>query len=449
MGNRRKNAVSATCLLVSAATVAFAAVGATATAQAAGTVKVLAQGNANLGSVFYGGVLIETNGKVYATATDGATSGNGSVLQLMPPAAGKTVWTETVIHRFAGFPSDGQNTQAALIKDKAGALYGTTTGGGANNQGVVFKLIPPAAGQKVWKETILYNFGAKAHDASQSRAPLVADAKGNLYGLTIYGGASTRCSTGCGTVFKLTPPAAGKTVWTETVIHSFGTGANDGQLPELGGLILNAQGEVFGTTGNGGKFGSGIAFKLTPPAAGKTAWTETILTNFGGGAGGNVGGATGGLVFDKTGALYGALTGGGTGFGSVYKLTPPASGKGAWKQAELYAFKTFDDCNHPQASLIVDRAGTLWGTAQYGGKTPPASRVAAGCVFSVKPSGASSKETIVYTFTGPSGGVPLQGSMPYAALAADAKGNLFGTTISGGAHSLGTVFELTGSGYLK
>ena len=328
-------------------------------------------------------------------------------------------------------------------------LYGTTNGAGADNQGVVYQLTPPAAGQKLWKETILYSFGAKVHDASQSRAPLVLDAKGNLYGTTTYGGTSKRCGeTGCGTVFKLAPPAAGKTVWTETVLHSFGATAKDGTLPETSGLILNAKGEIFGTTGNGGTYGAGTAFKLTPPAAGKTAWTETILTSFGSNGGSNDGGATGGLVFGKTGALYGALTGGGAGNGSVYELTPPASGNGAWRQTELYAFKSFDDCMNPQATLVIDNAGDLWGTAQYGGKVPP-SRKAGGCVFSIKPAGGNSKETIVYTLSGPTNGGLTQGAEPWAAVTPNAKGDLFATTITGGVHSLGTVFELGGSGFEK
>lgn len=444
MGSRRKSL----CLSISVLT--LATIGLPMGAQA-GTLKVIANGNSTTGSIFYGSVLLGAGGKLYVTATEGGPSGNGSVLVFTPPAAGKTAWTGAVIHKFLGLPSDGKTSQAALIADKAGALYGTTTSASADNQGNVFKLTPPAAGQKVWKETILYSFGTKVHDGSQSRAPLVADAKGNLYGTTIYGGTSALCGTGtgCGTVFKLTPPAAGKTAWTETVIHSFGTGAKDGRLPELSPLILNAKGEIFGTAGNGGTFNEGVAFKLTPPAAGKTAWTETILTNFGaGGVGGNDGGSVGGLVFGKTGMLYGALAEGGTGFGSVYQLTPPASGNGAWKQTELYGFKEFDDCNNPQPSLIIDAAGTLWGTAQNAGKVPP-SGVAAGCVFSIKPSGASSKETIAYTFTAPPGGSPRQGSMLFAALVADAKGDLFGTTISGGAFSLGTIFELTGSGFAK
>ena len=434
--------------LVSAAAIAFATTGLSATARATGTVKVLAAGNSTTGSVFDGGVLVEANGKVYATATDGGTSGYGSVIELTPPAAGKTVWTETVIHRFAGLPKDGQNPQGGVIEGKGGVLYGTTNGAGANNQGVVYRLTPPAAGKKLWTETILYSFGAKAHDASISRAPLVLDAKGNLYGTTTYGGTSNRCNGTCGTVFKLAPPAAGKTAWTETVIHSFGATAKDGTLPETSGLILNATGEIFGTTGNGGTYGAGTAFKLTPPAAGKTAWTETVLTSFGSNGGSNDGGATGGLVFGKTGVLYGALTGGGTGNGSVYELAPPASGNGAWKQTELYAFKSFDDCTHPQATLVVDKTGDLWGTAQYGGKTPP-SRQAAGCVFSIKPAGANSKETIVYTLSGPTNGVLTQGAEPWAAVTPDAKGDLFATTITGGAHNLGTVFELSGSGFEK
>jgi len=415
----------------------------------AAAVGVIANGNSTSGGTYYSSVLLGPGGVLYAVPTNGTSLGHGSVLQFTPPAAGKTIWKQAILHKFTGYPHDGTNPQGSVIADKAGNLYGTTTSGGLNNQGVVFKLTKPAAGKTVWTETILYNFGLNKNDSSQSRAPLVFDAHGNLYGTTIFGGGSARCGdTGCGVVFKLAPPAAGKTAWTETILHRFGATATDGTLPELSPLIVDAKGNLYGTTGNGGKYNRGTAFKLAPPAAGKTVWTETILAQFGSGVNGDVGGASGGLAMDKAGALYGALSGGGTGFGSVYRLTPPAAGKTAWTLASLYSFQTFNDCNYPNSSLIIDRNGTLYGTAPSAGRTQPAPGLSNGCVFSLKKSGAKYLETVVYTFTSTPPTPPAKGASPQDALVADAKGNLYGTTNSGGAFQQGTVFKLTGSGFV-
>jgi uncharacterized repeat protein (TIGR03803 family) len=123
--------------------------------------------------------------------------------------------SETVLYNFKG-QSDGANPQGGLIADTEGALYGTTVKGGSHNQGTVFKLTPPAAGQTQWTETVLYSFTGAA-DGGTPVAALIFDTHGALYGTTQSGGSSNNA----GTVFKLTPPAAGKTQWTETVLHTF------------------------------------------------------------------------------------------------------------------------------------------------------------------------------------------------------------------------------------
>jgi uncharacterized repeat protein (TIGR03803 family) len=440
---------SARTLGLSASALAFSSAMLPASAYAA-TAQVLANGNNNTGGIYYSSVLLGPGGVLYAVPTEGTNAGHGSVLQLTPPAAGKVAWKQTVLHKFAGYPTDGANPQGSVIADKAGSLYGTTTSGGANNQGVVFKLTRPAVGKTVWTKSILYSFGTVKNDTSQSRAPLVFDSKGNLYGTTIYGGGSTRCgSTGCGTVFKLTPPAAGKTKWTETILHRFGSTATDGQLPELGALVINSKGVLFGTTGNGGTHAQGTAFELTPPAAGQIVWKETILHSFGGGVGGDDGGSIGGLVMDKTGALYGAAAEGGTGFGAIYKLTPPAAGKTAWTETSLYNFQKFNDCNYPGSALIIDKTGALYGTAPDAGKVQPAPGLSDGCAFTLKLAGGKWKETVIYTFTSTPTKPPRQGATPEAALIADTHGNLYGTTNVGGAFSEGTIFKLTGSGFAE
>ena len=148
-----------------------------------------------------------------------------------------------MLYSFQGRP-DGVAPLAGLIADKQGALYGTTTGGGTVNNGTVFKLTPPAKGQTVWTETVLYGFKGGS-DGGYSDAGLIADNSGTLYGTTNGGG----IGNDAGTVFKLTPPAKGQTTWTETVLYRFCSLPNgsDGVTP-LAGLIADKQGALYGTT---------------------------------------------------------------------------------------------------------------------------------------------------------------------------------------------------------
>jgi uncharacterized repeat protein (TIGR03803 family) len=198
------------------------------------------------------------------------------VFKLTPPAPGLTRWTETVLYSFAG-TGDGCIPQyGRLIFSSKGALFGTTRGttrviGAAS--GTVFKLKPPAPGQTLWTEKVLYSFKGGS-DGSQPWAGLIFDSEGALYGTTYFGGPKN-----FGTVFKLAPPAAGQTEWTETVLHRFhGVAGGDGENP-AGGLVFDSAGALYGTTLAGGAISLGTAFKLTPPAAGQTHWTETVLSD--------------------------------------------------------------------------------------------------------------------------------------------------------------------------
>jgi uncharacterized repeat protein (TIGR03803 family) len=171
-------------------------------------------------------------------------------------------------------------------------------------------------------ETVLYRFTGGS-DGSDPRGGLIADKEGALYGTTRKGRNGISCGGDCGTVFKLTPPAEGQTAWTETVLYRF-TGGSDGREP-FAGLIAGQQGALYGTTirggtGNGGS-GFGTVFKLTPPAKGQTAWKETVLYRFTGGSDGSE--PIAGLIADKEGALYGTteVGGGNNNNGTVFKLT--------------------------------------------------------------------------------------------------------------------------------
>lgn len=258
-------------------------------------------------------------------------------------------------------------------------------------------------------EIILYNFGSFPLDGGGPRAGVVLDKKGNLYGTTEGGGTYDG-----GTVFKLTPSGV------ETILHSFGGDSEDGAFP-FAGVILDAQGNLYGTTASGGAYNRGTVFKVTPSGQ------ETILLTFGGSVFGSNPWA--GLIFDKHGNLYGTTRAGGQyGQGEVFRLTP---------SGEVRTLHSFDKYNgdgaDPQAAVVLDTQGNLYGTTTSGG-----AYFYEGVAFKLAPSG---EETILYNF-GRGGG----GARPEAGLVLDAEGNLYGTTFQGGDHSGGTVFQLTPSG---
>jgi uncharacterized repeat protein (TIGR03803 family) len=222
----------------------------------------------------------------------------------------------------------GANPNGPLIADAAGNLYGTaTTGEGYQGLGGVFKVTPAGVA------TVLYTFTGANSDGFLPfyTAGLVADAAGNLYGTTQYGG-----TFGWGTVYKLTPPVAGSNTWSETVLYSF-TGGNDGAYP-VSSLILEAKGNLYGTTPFGGssgfgQIGSGTVYELTPPSTGST-WSETVLHAFVGSDGARPISA---LTADSAGNLYGTTAlGGSTNLGTVFKIVLPATFNGIPGQSNCY-----------------------------------------------------------------------------------------------------------------
>jgi uncharacterized repeat protein (TIGR03803 family) len=283
----------------------------------------------------------------------------------------------------------------------------------------------------------LYNFNGKSGSQPDSR--LIFDANGALYGTAFYGGASqTNTVSGYGVVFRLTPPASGTGRWTETVLHSFMGGLSGGRYP-MGDLVMDAQGALYGVVEMGGPHGGGYAYKLTPPASGTGAWTQTVLHGFGASSDGN--NPVGGLVFDTHGALYGTASyGGAGGYGIVYKLTPPVSGAGAWKETILYSFKGQPDGSYPFGSLLIDASGALYGVTLWGGDTVTASNY--GTVYKLTPSGTGTwTETVLHSFKG---ATVLDGAWPHGGLIFDKSGALYGVTSSGGVpmYNNGTIYKL-------
>jgi uncharacterized repeat protein (TIGR03803 family) len=316
-----------------------------------------------------GSLILDEQGNLYGTSYAG--NGYGSVFELSPPASGSTGWTATVLYSFSG-GADGKHPFAGLVFDSAGNLYGTTEQGG-DGYGVVFELSPTTGGG--WSETVLYTFTGAADGREPQYGSLVFDSAGNLYGTTTYGGAYSE-----GVAFELSPPAGGSGVWTETVLHAFGSSSGDGAYPA--GVILGPGGNLYGTTSGGGTASSGTVFELSlsPPA-------EQVLLAFNGADGVN---PYWPLAFDAAGNLYGVSSGGdpGAGAGLVFELSPPASGSSSWTEMVLYGFTGGSDGGGPAAGVIRDASGNLYGTTDAGGGN------GAGVVYELAVSGSSAIITL-------------------------------------------------------
>ncbi len=338
--------------------------------------------------------LLLANGKFYGTTEQGGShAGTGTIFQV--DAKGH----ETVLYAFTG--ANGTVPSAGLVRDAAGNLYGTTTEGGDFNLGTVFKL--DATGV----ETVLHHFSGGT-DGSIPFAGLILDAAGNLYGATNTGGDP---SCNCGTVFQISPNG------TESVLYSF-TGGTDGGSPVTGNLIRDSAGNLLGTTADGGAFGQGAVFKIHPDG------TETTLYSFTGKSDG--GSPYCNLIRDGKGNLYGTTSGGGTSrFGTVFKIDSQGN------ETVLHNFAGGSDGESPMAGLVLDGKGNLYGTTVAGGVV---GKYGYGTIFEISQNGT---ETVLHAFN------RLDGDTPAAGLIIDGKGNLYGTTSSGGLHGRGTVFKLT------
>jgi len=345
------------------------------------------------------GLARDAAGNLYGTTVSGGASSYGTVFKV------DTSGTETVLYAFTGSP-DGGRPYAGLTRDTAGNLYGTTEVGGAYGLGTVFKV------DSTGTESVLYSFTGSP-DGAYPDAPLVRDAAGNLYGTTVSGGPSNS-----GAVFKV------DTSGTENVLYSFD--GSDGASP-VAGLTFDKTGNLYGTTFSGGPYGHGNVFKLTPSSGG---WKESVLYTFTGGVNGGYPDA--GVIVDKSGNVYGTTQGGGAyDGGTVFKLKP--STKGAWNISVLYGFTGNNDGGAPEAGVIFDRSGNLYGTTFGGGYYED------GTVFKLKPTKKGQwKEFVLYDFTG-----GTDGASPYAGVIRDSKGNLYGTTAVGGSNGYGTVWKLT------
>jgi|HubBroStandDraft_4_1064222.scaffolds.fasta_scaffold00006_166 uncharacterized repeat protein (TIGR03803 family) len=271
--------------------------------------------------------VLDVDGALLGTTRNGGANGDGTVFSVAPSGA------ETVLHSFTGKPSDGSSPTASLVKLN-GTLYGTTTSGGAHDDGTIFSITPSGT------ETVLHSFAGKPKDGSYPASAL-HDVGGTLYGTTGSGGTND-----LGTVFSITPSGA------ETVLYSFKGGTADGTSPRAG--LIDVKGTLYGTTEGGGVRGRGTAFSITP--SGK----ETVLYSFRGLA--NDGTYPGSMLVNIKGTLYGTLSGGTSNrHGAIFSMTLSGA------ETILHSFTGRPGDGAAPAGGLVNVNGTLYGTTSNGG----------------------------------------------------------------------------------
>jgi uncharacterized repeat protein (TIGR03803 family) len=336
--------------------------------------------------------------------------------------------TENILYAFQGV--DGHAPQGGPVLDQAGNVYGTTTQGGDNFAGNVYQLTPPAQQGGTWTETTLYSFAGFTGDGNFPVGDLIIDGAGNLYGTTHWGGtANSNCPSGCGTVFELSPPAQQGGTWTEQILYKF-SGAPDGQYP--GGLLLRS-GMLYGTTNQGGSSNFGVVYAMKQVNG---VWSERVLYRFHG-SNDVCNPSAQNLIADQSGNLFGTAGCGGFGDGAVFELSPPAGLGNPWTESVLYRFQGIPDGAIPEAGLVFDRTGNLYGTTNGGGSH------GLGAVFQLAPptqQGGTWTESILYSFAGGAN----DGELPAAPLLLDGSGNLYSTTTQNeGTVNAGIFFELS------
>ena len=292
------------------------------------------------------------------------------------------------------------------------------------------------------KYKVLYSFQGGSEGAIPYVGSLAVDHAGNVYGVTYWGGVSS-CTegsfSGCGTVFELIRLPDGS--WKEKLLYEF-QGGKDGAQPH--GLVIDSAGNLYGTTEAGGgggpdgclgwgSGGCGIVYQLTPSSIG--TWRKTTLHSFAGRSDG--GNPNAELVLDAAGNIYGVTYCGGIypcdqPGGVVFELSPGK--QGLWIETVLYAFSGNPDGFGPNAGLAADTDGNLYGTTIVGGTN------GMGTVFKLTAPAAPGgqwTESLIHSFNG------LDGSTPEAAVILDGLGNVNGTTYRYGFSCCGTVFELS------
>lgn len=351
-------------------------------------------GTPNAGVTVRGSVL-------YGTSTVGG-NGNGTVYEAMK--SGNAWFTLPISY----FSKGGSFPLSRVVFGPDGHPYGTTQNGGPNGAGLVYDLIVPISICRtvscLWTENILYEFEPPPDGNFPGNGDLVWNQNGNIYGTTLFGGAS-----GAGTVFELTHSGND---WTENVIYSFS--GPDGSSPDST-IFVEKNGNLFGTTTNGGANNLGAVYELKyDPQLG---WTENFLYSFQNGTDGRS--PYSGLVSDSAGNLYGATGDGGiNGGGTIFQLSPSGNG---WTFKTIYPLAGTRGQLCGPSDLTIDNVGNLYGATYCDGA------YSAGNVFKLTKSENSWTYNSLYDFTG-----GADGKFPISNVSIDEHQNLYGTASAGG-----------------
>lgn len=326
------------------------------------------------------------DGNFYGTTERGGSLDQGTIFKITPAGV------LTTLHTFGGSAGDGTFPLAKLTLGSDGAFYGTTYTGGVNDQGTVFRLSPAGA------LTILHSFNVS--DGQGVEGDLLQGTDGNFYGLTTYGG-----SADGGTIFKISPTGVFE------VLYSLGSGSGDGTHPAYGGLRQASNGNLYGTTQQGGAYGLGTVFTVTQSGSYTTLYSFGQPGTFGNSP-------TTALTLGADGNFYGTTT------GTIFKITP------AGVLTTVFDFSvdtSYGAASNPSAALLLASDGNFYGTTIYGGKN------GRGTVFRFKPTG---ELNVFASFDGENGDQPHE-------LIQGTDGSLYGTSTLGGASSHGTIFKLS------
>jgi uncharacterized repeat protein (TIGR03803 family) len=348
------------------------------------------------------GLIRDSTGNLYGTTNSGGQFGYGTVFKVTSGG------TESVLHSFAGSPSDGSYPDlGSLTLDPEANVYGTTPYGGESGYGTVFKVTATGT------ESVVYNFTGGS-DGGYPYGGVARDSAGNLYGTTYEGGTYY-----VGVVFKLTADGA------ESVLHNFGSSLTDGEYP-TGNLTRDSSGNLYGATDRGGASSAGSVFQVT------ASGTESLLYSFKGYPVDGAGPVGGGLLRDTSGNLYGVTQEGGANtLGIVFKLTS------AGTESVLLNFNGGTGGGDPIDGLARDAAGNLYGTTLGGGSGAGCPYLGCGVLFELTTAG---KEMVLHNFTL---GSSSDGGNPWGGVVRDPSGNLYGTLSVGGAYGCGAVFKFT------
>jgi uncharacterized repeat protein (TIGR03803 family) len=301
-----------------------------------------------------GPVAFGPDGALYGTTFYGGTgcfNGCGNVFRLQPPptfcARVSCPWTQTVLHEFAGGTDGSQPAFGSPTFDPAGNLYGTTTGNGNETCGTIYELEHNA---NQWTFNLLWTFTGYA-DGCGSWSGVTLDSAGILNGTTNAGGANQD-----GTAFSLVPSGG---TWSLIPLHQFENSTDGSQ--SFGNLSLNSAGDLLGSNRAYGPGTSGGVFELSPSDGG---WNFSLLHSF---SFNDQGGPQSPVLIDSAGNLYGTTVQGGRyGWGTVFKLTPSGSG---YTYTDLYDFTGGANGGWPYGQIVMDASGNLFGTTEFGGMT--------------------------------------------------------------------------------